>query len=304
MRIGCHLSTGAGFSRAVANAGRLGAEVFQYFPKNPKSYRIKRIDAQAWAKDRELARHAGLVTVAHSAYVTNLSTADPTLLETTIASIVNELQIAEAYGTPWLVVHCGKHLGEGPQAGMRRMAEAVEEVMARYQGPCHLLLENTAGQGTELGRTVDELIEIRGRMEQPRRVGFCLDTCHAFAAGLLAPDAFDQFVCQVSRPEFMAHLEVLHLNDSQGGPGDRLDRHALLGRGRMEGLLRQVLQEPAFGDLPVVIETPVAQEDDYAAEIRLARAWARGEQDAAESISEQTSVSDRTERKRPKSRAE
>ncbi|WP_324715742.1 deoxyribonuclease IV [Carboxydochorda subterranea] len=277
MIIGCHLSTGAGFSRAVDNAGRLGADAFQYFPKNPRSYRIKAVDRHAWEKEGRLARERGLVTVGHSAYVTNLSTADPALRETTIASIVNELEICEAYGTPWLVVHCGRHMGEGWEIGRRRMVEAVDEVMRRFQGRCQLLLENTAGQGSEIGRTVDELLSIHEALESRRRVGFCLDSCHAFASGMLEPGAYERFAAEVRRPEFAGYLRVVHFNDSKGGAGEQVDRHALLGQGRMGALLVEMLRDPFFQALPVIIETPVAQEDDYAAEIEKARRWAMGE---------------------------
>lgn len=276
MVIGCHLSTAQGFAKAVENAGKLGADAFQYFPKNPKSYRIKPVRRDEWAREAEAARRAGVVTVGHSAYVTNLATGDPGLRETTIASIVNELEICEAYGTPWLVVHCGKHLGEGERAGVRRMVEAVDEVMERYRGPCRLLLENTAGQGSELGRSVDELLLIHSGLAQPERVGFCVDSCHAFAAGLLEPGAFDRFVTELMRPEFASRLDVIHLNDSRGGPGDRLDRHELLGRGQMGELLTELVRHPFFQERPIIIETPVEREEQYADEIRLARAWASG----------------------------
>lgn len=276
MLIGCHLSTAQGFARAVDNAGRLGADAFQYFPKNPRSYRLKPVDPDEGARGAEAARAAGVVTVAHSAYVTNLSTADARLRETTIASIVNELELCESLGTPWLVVHCGKHMGEGERAGVRRMVEAVDEVMHRYRGPCRLLLENTAGQGSELGRTVDELLAIHEQLESRERVGFCLDSCHAFASGLLRPGAFDRFVEEVSRPEFASRLEVVHLNDCRAGPGEHVDRHALLGQGQMGALLQEFVRHPLLQARPIIIETPVEHEDQYADEIRIARRWAQG----------------------------
>jgi len=274
MIIGCHLSTGQGFARAVQNAGRLGADAFQYFPKNPRSHRLKPVDREESARGAEAARAAGVVTVAHSAYVPNLSTGDPQLRETTIASIVNELELCEALGTRWLVVHCGKHLGEGETVGVRRMVEAIDEVMARYQGPCRLLLENTAGQGSELGRTVDELLAIHEALACRERVGFCLDSCHAFASGLLTPGGLDRFLEEVTRPEFARELEVIHLNDSKAGPGEHVDRHALLGQGQMGELLKELVRHPLLQARPVIIETPVEHEDQYADEIRLARRWA------------------------------
>ena len=274
MVIGCHLSTAKGFDRAVENAGRLGANAFQYFPKNPRSHRIKPVNPETVRDQARLAKTRGVVTVAHSAYVTNLSTPDAALRETTVASIVNELEICTAFQTPWLVVHCGKHLGGGERAGVQRMVEAIDEVLERYQGPCRLLLENTAGQGSELGRTVDELLEIRAGVSQRDRVGFCLDTCHAFAAGWMRPGQWDRFLAEATRPEFLELLEVVHLNDSKAGCGEQTDRHALLGRGQMGELLVAFLQEPAFRSRPIIIETPVEREEEYADEIRIARRWA------------------------------
>ena len=284
--IGCHLSTAKGFDRAVENALRLGANAFQYFPKNPRSHRIKAVDREAARPQEELARQRGVVTVAHSAYVTNLSTGDAALRETTVASIVNELEICEAFGTPWLVVHCGRHMGDGERLGVQRMVEAVDEVLRRYRGPCRLLLENTAGQGSELGRRVEELLEIHGRVEQRERVGFCLDTCHAFASGWMEPGRWERFVEEATRPEFWERVEVVHLNDSKAGCGEQVDRHALLGKGQMGELLQRFLREPAFVRRPIIIESPVEQEDDYAGEILLARRWARGEEAPGEQAAE------------------
>ena len=272
--IGCHLSTAKGFDRAVEKAVELGAGIFQYFPKNPRSHRLKALDREAAARQARAAVARGVLTAAHSAYVTNLSTGDPALRETTVVSIVNEMEICTAFGTPWLVVHCGRHLGDGEAAGVRRMAEAVDEVLQRYQGPCRLLLENTAGQGSELGRSVDELLTIREMVAGRQRVGFCLDTCHAFAAGWMKPGGWDRFVAEATRPEFLELVELVHLNDCKAGCGQRVDRHALLGRGQMGELLVAFLQEPAFRSRPIIIESPVEDEDDYADEIRLARRWA------------------------------
>ncbi len=275
MIIGCHLSTARGFARAVENAGALGANAFQYFPKNPRSYRIKPVDRESASREAESARRAGVVTVAHSAYVTNLATGDPELRSTTVASIVNEMEICEAYGTPWLVVHCGRHMGEGEAVGMRRMVEAIDEVLAAYTGPCRLLLENTAGQGSELGRRIDELLSIREGVREKDRVRFCLDTCHAFAAGWMQPGHWDRFLTEATRPDFFPLVEVIHLNDSRAGFAEKVDRHALLGQGQMGELLVLFVREPAFQSRPIIIETPVEREEQYADEIRLARRWAQ-----------------------------
>lgn len=274
MRIGCHLSISNGFSEMIRKGVALGADIVQYFPKNPKSYRPKKFDPEKLQKDAQKVADLGIETVCHSPYVTNLSTPDPELREISIASIVNDLEICDAYGTPHLVVHCGKHVGEGPERGTQLMVEAIDEVLRRFSGDTMILLENTAGQGTELGQQIEELVAIHSALEQPDRVGICFDTCHAFAAGLFNPEAWDEFVQAFSQPEFLGLVRVIHLNDSKVPFGGRKDRHELIGQGEIgpEALTRFLMLE-AVADLPIVLETPVDEEDQYADEIKTVRSW-------------------------------
>ena len=195
--------------------------------------------------------------------------------EVSIASIVNDLEIADAYGTDFLVVHCGKHVGEGPEKGKQLMAEAVNRVLDRFDGKTMFLMENTAGQGTELGQTLEEILSIYERIEDKERVGVCFDTCHAFASGILDFDDWDGFLEQFCDDAFFPLVKVIHLNDSKMPYGSRRDRHELLGQGEIgaENLCR-FLAEPRFRHLPVIIETPVDDELEYADEIQKAREWA------------------------------
>lgn len=272
VRIGCHLSVAKGFANMIARGDELGAQVVQYFPKNPKSYRPKKFDPADLQKQAEKASEYDIETVCHSPYVTNLSTSDPKLRGVSIESIVNDLEIADAYGTRYLVVHCGKHVGQGPEKGVELMVEAVDDVMRRFDGATMLLLENTAGQGSELGQEIAALSEIHSRLEQPERVGICFDTCHAFAAGVLDYDEWEAFETAFTHPDFLSLVRVIHLNDSKVPFGERKDRHELLGQGEIgaERLARFLNLAP---DLPVVIETPVDDESQYADEIATARSW-------------------------------
>ncbi|HHV54343.1 MAG TPA: deoxyribonuclease IV [Firmicutes bacterium] len=275
-RIGAHLSLSRGGLGAAAERAReLGADIFQYFPKNPRSYRPKAIDRAELGRQADRAGELGLPSVAHSPYVTNLSTLDERLARLTRDSIVNDLEIAEAYRSPYLVVHCGRYVGAGAAAGREAMIEAVRDILARYQGPCHLLLENTAGQGTELGQTLSELADLVAAINAGRddeRLGICFDTCHAFAAGILDFDELDAFVAEWQRTGMEKLVRVIHLNDSKFGFGSHKDRHEYLGKGQIgrENLTR-FLTRPEFRRIPWLIETPVAAEEEYAEEIRVAR---------------------------------
>ena len=180
----------------------------------------------------------------------------------------------DAYGTPYLVVHCSKHVGEGPRREPRQWLRS-EEVLARFEGKTQLLLEN-GRSGTELGRTTDELLEIHTRLSASERVGFCFDTCHAYAAGLLDFSRWDEVRAELGRPEFAAKVQVLHLNDSKMGYGAKRDRHALLGEGEIGDNLRLFLQSGLYADKPIVIETPVDAEEEYRDEIRKVRGWLAG----------------------------
>jgi len=274
VQIGCHLSVSKGFGQAVARAHELGADVLQYFPKNPRSHRPKPVDREACARESQRAREEGFLSVAHSPYVTNLATPDDELAKITVTSIVNDLEIAEAYGTPYVVVHCGRHMDQGREAGIRRMVELLNRIHERYRGPVQLLLENTAGQGSELGTHLEELAEIRSRLEEPERVGYCIDTCHAFAAGLLDFDQWDRFLELIQQDGFLESVKVFHLNDSKFAAGSRRDRHAKLGQGTMgQAGLTRFLAEPLFQSIPFILETPVEDEAEYGDEMRLARGW-------------------------------
>ncbi|MBX5464429.1 MAG: deoxyribonuclease IV [Clostridia bacterium] len=287
MRVGCHLSTARGFEKAVEAALELNGNFFQYFPKNPRSYQLKAVDRAAGARGAQAAREADVWTVAHSPYVTNLATYDPKLHETTVASVINDLELTEALGTPWLVVHFGKHVGGGEEEGKRRMVETLDEILAGYRGSTLLCLENTAGQGSEMGRTPAEWMEIVEAVRQPERLGLCLDTCHAFAAGVV--DWRDErsvaaFEAELRATGALPLIKVIHFNDSMVDFGGRRDRHQRLLKGYIgEEGLRRAATLPAFREIPLCLETPVDEEREYGPEIALLRRWkeAAGEAEAA-----------------------
>jgi deoxyribonuclease IV len=270
MKIGCHISVSKGFAKAAQKAKELGAESFQVFTKNPRGLKQKKIDEADAAKGRAFCEEHGIVLVAHTPYITNLSTPKADLQEVTIRSIKEDLTIAEAYGAIGAVVHCGKHVGEGEEYGRQRMVETLNLILAEYDGPTKLLLENTAGQGSELGLTIEELMEIRNATDYPEKIGFCFDTCHAFAAGIWTADTFEQLVETMKQTGYLEHLAAIHFNDSKAPFNSRKDRHEKIGKGEIgEEALALFLTCEEFAGLPVVLETPVEEEEEYAEEIIL-----------------------------------
>lgn len=272
MKLGCHISIAKGFPTAVENARRLGCESFQFFTKNPRAFKGKAADPAEAARGRALMAEYGLVAVAHAPYITNLSTPDPELQQTSIASLKLDLENAEAYGAVGCVCHMGKHVDMGIDYGMKRMAETLDLLLDEYKGSCLLLLENTAGQGSELGTTLAQCLEVRDLVAQPERIGFCFDTCHGFAAGAYRPADWQEFVRQARSSGYWDFLKAVHLNDSKHEHGSRRDRHANLGQGFIgEDGMAEILRSDAFAGLPVVLETPVETEDEYGPEM----AWVR-----------------------------
>ena len=273
MKLGCHISISKGYPAAVETAHKLGCQSFQFFTKNPRAFKGKSANPDDAAKGRELLAKYGLVAVAHAPYITNLSTPDPELREVSIASLKQDLENAEAYGAVGTVCHMGKHVGEGEEAGMRRMVETLDMLLEQYTGPCPLLLENTAGQGSELGTTLEQCVEVRNRVAQPHRIGFCFDTCHGFAAGAYRPEDWEAFVQKARAIGYWEHLVAIHFNDSKFDYGSRKDRHENLGKGFLtEAGVATILRSEALQGLPVVLETPVETEEDYRPEMEYARA--------------------------------
>lgn len=270
VKLGCHISIGKGLQRAAADALALGAESFQIFTKNPRAMRGK--GPQDGPAGAAFCREHGLVVVAHAPYITNLSTPDPELHRLTIESLTRDLEIAESCAAVGLVVHCGKHVGQGPDEGTRRMVETLNELLERYAGPVPILLENTAGQGSELGTDLEELLAIRARVATPGRIGFCFDTCHSFVAGQFTPDSWPAYVERMRSTGYRDHLVAVHLNDAKEPHGSRRDRHAKLGEGHLgEDGIRIILRSDVLNGLPVILETPVEQQEEYGPEMVYAR---------------------------------
>ena len=272
MRIGCHVSVAGGYLKAVNRAQTLGAECFQYFSKSPRMLRFqKKINYDDASAGRDRAAELGIITLAHAPYLINLSAPDDDLRRASVDALLWDLQVAHARATPAVVVHCGKHVGAGVAAAIDRMRTSLARVLAEDDTGVEVMLENTAGQGTEIGTTVEDLLALVDGLAEPNRLGFCLDTQHAFAAGVLdplKPQGFDA----VRTPAFHARLHAIHLNDSKVEAGHPADRHALLGQGHIgDAGLTRLVTEPSWQDLPFYVETPVDDEEHYRGEMAHAR---------------------------------
>ncbi|OUM87776.1 MAG: endonuclease IV [Bacillus thermozeamaize] len=272
MKLGCHISVAQGFAQAARKAVALGAESFQVFTKSPRSLKSKKVDVADAEKGVAYCKEQGLSVITHTPYITNLSTPDPGLQEATIRSLQEDLIISGHYGAIGAVVHCGKHVGEGEELGIQRMIDTINRILDGTESPALLLLENTAGQGSELGKELETLVRVREAVEQKDRLGFCFDTCHSFAAGLWQGGELEQFLHLAKETGYLPHVKAVHLNDSKAPYDSRKDRHEKIGQGEigLEAILDFLESFPLSG-MPVVLETPVQREEEYADEMEMVR---------------------------------
>ena len=285
-RLGAHLPLGTGMVRAVERAAEIGASAIQIFGDNPTAWR-RRVDPPR-EQPAFRARLAELdirpVTI-HAAYLVNLAGPDPDLYERSVGVLARELQMAPGFGATFVNVHTGSHRAAGVRAGTERIAEGVARSLAATDdGPddAVLLLENSAGGGFGLGATVDELAGIARAIADcgipDRRVGFCLDTAHAWGAGyrLSDPDATDELLAEFDARIGLERLRILHLNDSKSELGSYLDRHEHIGAGRIGEIgMAHLLRHPRLAHVTYYIETP-GMDEGYDA-INIARAIALAE---------------------------
>jgi deoxyribonuclease-4 len=244
----------------MERATTLECTAAQIFVKNASQWRWREVGDEEAAAFR--AAHAASPVgplVAHASYLINLCTLDPALLEKSREALVDELERCARLGVQGLVLHPGAHLGAGEEAGIDCVAASIDAALGALPGgPTRLLLENTAGQGSCLGYRLEHLEAIRERVAEPDRVGICLDTCHAFAAGyaLHEPAGYEEMMAEITERIGLDALGCLHVNDSLRPFNSRRDRHAHIGEGEI-GLdaFARLLQDPRLAATPMIIET-------------------------------------------------
>ncbi|HXF95188.1 MAG TPA: deoxyribonuclease IV, partial [Gemmatimonadales bacterium] len=256
--LGAHVSTQGGLERAPARGAAIGATAIQLFTKGPNQWRERRIPAPTARAFREAVRAAGIrAVVSHDSYLINLASPDPRLRRRSRASFVQELRRCRALGIPWVVSHPGNYRDDRDR-GLERNVRGYAACLARV-ADVGVLIEGTAGAGTALGSTFEELAALRAALPPALRprVGFCLDTAHLHAAGYDVRHDVEGVWHAFDRAVGMALLHCLHLNDSAAERGSRLDRHTWIGEGRIgPDAFRRIMRDPAFDRVIKIIETP------------------------------------------------
>lgn len=260
--IGPHVSIAGGVENAPLNAARLKATGFAMFTKNQRQWSAPPISADSAAAFKENCRRYGYSLAAilpHDSYLINLGQPDPVKRAAAQKAFIDELERCRILGLTMLNFHPGSHLKQVSEAeGCRLIAESVRIALNEVPDVC-AVFENTAGQGSNLGYSFEQLADMLEKVGLPERTGVCIDTCHAFAAGydLSTPESFEACFAEFDRLIGMKFLRGMHLNDSKGVFSGRLDRHAPLGNGTLGmGTFKQIAADPRFDNIPLILETP------------------------------------------------
>lgn len=259
--LGAHMSIAGGHALAIDRAMAIGMTACQIFTKNANQWNAKPIPPEGAEGFRTRVAESDVAfIVAHDSYLINLASPDDTLRERSTAAFGDELERCGLLGVPFLVTHPGAHMGTGVEEGVHRVAESLNRIFGDLPDlEVTVLLETTAGQGTTLGRTFEELASILELVEDQSRVGVCFDTCHVFAAGYDIRDEAGYGATMQSFDEIIgfARLHVFHLNDSKKVLGSHVDRHTHIGEGEIgPEAFRMIVNDERFAGHPGILETP------------------------------------------------
>lgn len=273
MLIGNHLSTSKGFAAMGRNAVKLGANTFAFFTRNPRGGSAKAIDPADVEKLLLIEKEENFgKLVAHAPYTMNLCAAKEDIRKFSKEMIADDLMRMEYILGNFYNFHPGSHVGQGAEAGIELIAEALNEVLTPEQTTI-VLLETMAGKGSEVGRNFEELREILDRVTLGDKMGVCLDTCHVWDGGYDIVNHLDEVLEEFDQVIGLDRLYAVHFNDSMNECGTHKDRHAKIGEGciGLEGM-RRVATHPLLAGRPFILETP-NDDEGYAREIRLVREW-------------------------------
>jgi deoxyribonuclease IV len=260
-RLGAHLSIAGGLPRAVDRAEASRCEALQIFTKSAGQWRARPLPPEEIALFRRRVAETGIrPVIAHNSYLINVATAQRELRAQSIAALGAELDRASALGLDGLVMHPGSYTSGTEADGLRLIAEALTQLLDERPGlKTRILLEHTAGQGTNLGHRFEHLAEIIGRLGGSDRLGVCIDTCHLLAAGydICSEDGYRRTFAEFDRVVGLRRIHAFHLNDSKKPCGSRVDRHEHIGKGCL-GLepFRMLLNDRRFAEHAMLLETP------------------------------------------------
>ena len=255
MLLGAHCS--GGVKKALERGVEIGADAVQLFPQSPRTWRFPDHDPADLARFPEQRAEFGIGAVlVHALYLVNLATTNKEVYGKSVTTLCRTVEVASAIEADAVVFHIGSHLGAGFETGLEQVVPAIEKALERSTGDTWVLMENSAGAGGTVGRSIDELATLYERLSRPPRLGICLDSCHLHVSGLDVgdPGAYDALLAELDGSIGLDRLRALHVNDANAPLGSNRDRHANIGEGELGERLGAFLAHPAVQELPAVFE--------------------------------------------------
>jgi deoxyribonuclease-4 len=260
MRFGFHISIAGGFSKVVERAKVRGCETIQFFSRNPRGWKYGPLKQEEVDEFRASIQSSPLFPIfLHLPYLPNIASPGSKFYRRSIDSIVTDLKRAEQIGAQYLIIHVGHRMKSSEEESIEAVSQGINQAFEKGKNSITLLLENTAGQGTEIGYTFEQLKRIINGIDEEKRIGICLDAAHCFEAGydLSKKEGIESTLESFDRTIGLKRLHLLHLNDSKTPLGSRKDRHWHIGEGYIgkEGY-RHLINHPSIRNLPGIMETP------------------------------------------------
>ena len=258
MLFGAHVSAAGGISKAVDRIEEIGGNAVQVFTQSPRMWKPTAHAPEEIARFRSRRREAGVKAVScHALYLVNLASRDAAVRENSLAALHATMTTADAIGAEAVVFHVGSHLGYGFDEAVEIVAPALRDLLERTTDDLWLCMENAAGAGGTIGRSIAELAALSDAVDRHPRLGLCLDSCHWWASGVdvAEPTTLDAALEDLDERIGLSRVRVLHVNDSKTPLGSNRDRHELVGRGLIGDGLATFLGHPAFARLPAITET-------------------------------------------------
>ncbi len=274
MRLGKHVSIAGGLDKALDRAHNIGCNAVQIFVSNPRSWQAKPLAAEVIKKFQDKQQELEITpVVVHAIYLINIASPKDNLRDKSLQALITDYQRAVTIGANYLVFHPGSHTGSGSKKAVKRIAAGINKLLAKIAGDTTLLIENVAGAGTQIGASFGEIDEIFDLLDDPSRVGVCLDTCHSFSAGYnIAEEEGLNTMLRKFEEEGpgLDKLSLLHINDSVYKLGSHKDEHAHIGEGEIgEQGFAGIINHADLKTIPLILETPWFDDRDDDPDVKL-----------------------------------
>lgn len=259
--LGAHMSIAGGLEKSILRAESIDCTCMQIFTKSNRQWRARPLNKEEINLFKQTAQQSPLIKaiVAHTSYLINIASPQKDIEKKSVTALTEELKRCEALAIPYLVLHPGAYLSGTLEEGIEQIADNLNTILQKVPGKTTILLENTAGQGTMIGATFEQLAAIYQKVKKKSRIGFCIDTCHTFVAGydFRTKKTYEKLCQTLDAVLGLKNIKAIHLNDSKKPLGSRVDRHEAIGKGLI-GLngFRLLFNDERFFDIPKILETP------------------------------------------------